>query len=139
MLVDQWIIMYKRLNSYLLLRGMFLKILTTFTFIIVYMKMFGRKMIEDGKKEFSTHEIFRTFNKDYKCIFVGDASMSPYEILVPGAGNEHYNHEAGKTWLERAIKNWPSNVWINPLPEQYWDLSHSNGIIKEIFSIKWYH
>ena len=62
--------------------------------------------------------------------------MSPYEILVPGAGNEHYNHEAGKTWLERAIKNWPSNVWINPLPEQYWDLSHSNGIIKEIFSNK---
>lgn len=88
------------------------------------------------EERISTHEIFRTFNKDYKCIFVGDASMSPYEILVPGAGNEHYNHEAGKTWLERAIKNWPSNVWINPLPEQYWDLSHSNGIIKEIFSNK---
>ena len=88
------------------------------------------------EERISTYEIFRTFSKDYKCIFVGDASMSPYEILVPGAGNEHFNQEAGKTWLERAIKNWPSNVWINPLPEQYWDLSHSNGIIKEIFSNK---
>ena len=88
------------------------------------------------EERISTHDIFRTFNKDYKCIFVGDASMSPYEILVPGAGNEHYNHESGKIWLERAIKNWPSNVWINPLPENYWDMSHSNGIIKEIFSNK---
>ena len=88
------------------------------------------------EERISTYEIFRTFSKDYKCIFVGDASMSPYEILVPGAGNEHHNREAGKTWLERAIKHWPSNVWINPLPDQYWDLSHSNGIIKEIFSNK---
>ena len=88
------------------------------------------------EERISTHDIFRTFNKDYKCIFVGDASMSPYEILVPGAGNEHYNHESGKIWLERAIKNWPSNVWINPLPKNYWDMSHSNGIIKEIFSNK---
>ena len=88
------------------------------------------------EERISTYEIFRTFSKDYKCIFVGDASMSPYEILVPGAGNEHHNREAGKTWLERAIKQWPSNVWINPLPDQYWDLSHSNGIIKEIFSNK---
>ena len=88
------------------------------------------------EERISTYDILRTFNKDYKCIFVGDASMSPYEILVPGAGNEHYNHESGKIWLERAIKNWPSNVWINPLPENYWDMSHSNGIIKEIFSNK---
>ena len=88
------------------------------------------------EERISTYEIFRTFSKDYKCIFVGDASMSPYEILVPGAGNEHHNREAGKTWLERAIKHWPSNVWINPLPDQYWDLSHSNGIIKDIFSNK---
>ena len=104
---------------------MFSKILITFTFIIVYMKMFGRKNDRRWEERISTHDIFRTFNKDYKCIFVGDASMSPYEILVPGAGNEHYNHESGKIWLERAIKNWPSNVWINPLPENYWDMSHS--------------
>ena len=45
--------------------------------------------------------------------FVGDASMSPYEILMPGGGNEHFNDEPGKVWLQRAIDQWPSNLWIN--------------------------
>ena len=53
-------------------------------------------------EKFSTYEILRTYGKDYKCIFVGDASMSPYEILASGGGNEHFNEEPGKIWLERA-------------------------------------
>jgi uncharacterized protein with von Willebrand factor type A (vWA) domain len=88
------------------------------------------------KEQFSTREIFRTYGKEYKCIFVGDASMSPYEILVEGGANEHFNQETGQVWLERAIAQWPSNVWINPTQEQYWNYSQSTNIIKEIFSNK---
>ena len=86
------------------------------------------------KEQFSTSEIFRTYGKEYKCIFVGDASMSPYELIVPGGANEHFNHESGQVWLERAITQWPSNVWINPTLEKYWNHSQSTSIIKEIFS-----
>ena len=86
------------------------------------------------KEQFSTTEIFRTYGKEYKCIFVGDASMSPYEILVEGGGNEHFNQETGQVWLERAIAQWPSNVWINPTKKEHWNYSQSTHIIKEIFS-----
>ena len=86
------------------------------------------------KEQFSTTEIFRTYGKEYKCIFVGDASMSPYEILVEGGGNEHFNQETGQVWLERAIAQWPSNVWINPTKQEHWNYSQSTHIIKEIFS-----
>ncbi len=81
----------------------------------------------------STLEILRTYGKEYKCIFVGDASMSPYEIISPGGGNEHFNDEPGSVWLERAINQWPSNIWINPLPKKNWGYSHSTSLIKEIF------
>ncbi|WP_243614556.1 vWA domain-containing protein [Shimia aestuarii] len=80
-----------------------------------------------------THEIMRTYGADYKCIFVGDASMSPYEIAYPGGANEHWNAEAGQVWLERARETWTSNLWINPVPEKYWDHTHSISMIREIF------
>ena len=80
-----------------------------------------------------THDILRTYGPDYKCIFVGDASMSPYEIAYPGGANEHRNAEAGQTWLERARAQWPSNIWINPVPEKYWGYTHSIEMIREIF------
>ena len=53
-----------------------------------------------------------------------------------GGGNEHFNDEPGKVWLERAIDKWPSNLWINPIPMDQWDYSHSISLIKEIFSEK---
>ncbi|MCB4454478.1 vWA domain-containing protein [Leisingera sp. McT4-56] len=80
-----------------------------------------------------THEVLRTYGPDYKCIFVGDASMSPYEIAYPGGANEHWNEEAGQVWLQRAREAWASNLWINPVPEKYWDYTHSIGMIREIF------
>ena len=80
-----------------------------------------------------THDILRTYGPDYKCIFVGDASMSPYEIAYPGGANEHWNAEAGQTWLERARTQWPSNIWINPVPEKYWGYTHSIERTREIF------
>ena len=63
----------------------------------------------------STYDVIRTYGKEFKCIFVGDATMSPYEIVIPGGGNEHFNDEPGRVWLERAITQWPSYIWINPV------------------------
>ncbi len=85
------------------------------------------------EERFSTNEIIRKYGKEYKCIFVGDASMSPYEIMMPGGGNEHFNDEPGKVWLERAINQWPSNIWINPNSPNNWEYSQSTMMIKEIF------
>ena len=80
-----------------------------------------------------THEVLRTYGPDYKCIFVGDASMSPYEIAYRGGANEHWNDEAGQVWLSRARDQWASNLWINPVPEKYWDYTQSITMIREIF------
>ena len=81
----------------------------------------------------STHEVLRTYGSDYKCIFVGDASMSPYEIAYVGGANEHYNQETGQVWLQRARDQWPAHMWINPLAEDHWQYTHSVGMIREIF------
>jgi hypothetical protein len=80
-----------------------------------------------------TWEVLRTYGRDWKCIFVGDASMSPYEIAYPGGANEHWNEEAGEVWLTRARDQWPDNLWINPVPEKYWDYTPSISMIREIF------
>ncbi len=80
-----------------------------------------------------TSDILRTYGSDYKCIFVGDASMSPYEIAYPGGANEHWNPETGQTWLQRARDQWPSHLWINPLPERFWPHTQSVGMIQQIF------
>lgn len=80
-----------------------------------------------------TWDILRTYGPDYKCIFVGDASMSPYEIAFKGGANEHWNEEAGHTWLERARDQWPNHLWINPLDERYWPYTQSIQMIQEVF------
>ena len=80
-----------------------------------------------------TWEVLRTYGADYRCIFVGDATMSPYEILHPGGANEHWNAETGQTWLERARLQWPHNVWINPVPERFWDQGQSIRLVRQIF------
>jgi uncharacterized protein with von Willebrand factor type A (vWA) domain len=63
---------------------------------------------------------------------VGDASMSPYEITHPGGANEHWNPESGEVWLRRAAQQWPSHVWINPLPERHWGYTQSIRMIRDI-------
>ena len=80
-----------------------------------------------------TDEVLRTYGPDYKCIFVGDASMSPYEIAYPGGANEHWNAEAGQVWLQRARAQWPNHLWINPVPEKYWGYTQSIQMISQIF------
>ena len=85
-----------------------------------------------------TQDVLRTYGSDYKCIFVGDASMSPYEIVYPGGANEHYNEEAGREWLLRARDQWPNAVWINPVPDSYWPYTQSIAIIRDIFDDRMY-
>jgi uncharacterized protein with von Willebrand factor type A (vWA) domain len=84
-------------------------------------------------EQIPTWDVLRTYGSDYKCIFVGDASMSPYEIAYRGGANEHWNDETGQTWLERAREQWPDNMWINPLPEQHWRYTQSVQMINQIF------
>jgi uncharacterized protein len=80
-----------------------------------------------------TWDVLRSYGSDYRCIFVGDAAMSPYEILHPGGANEHWNTETGKVWLERACAQWPNHLWINPLPEAHWGNTQSTRLIRDIF------
>ncbi len=79
-----------------------------------------------------TLDVLNTFGPGYKCIFVGDASMSPYEIAIPGGANEHWNPEPGETWLRRATAQWSDVLWINPIPEAHWDYTHSISMIRQI-------
>ena len=80
-----------------------------------------------------TWDVLNTYGPDYKCIFVGDAAMSPYEIAYRGGANEHWNDEPGQVWLARARDQWPAHLWINPTPERYWRYTQSTQMIQEIF------
>ena len=80
-----------------------------------------------------TWDVLRSYGPDYRCIFVGDAAMSPYEILHAGGANEHWNPEPGQVWLDRACQQWPHHLWINPVPEAHWHYTHSTRLIAEIF------
>ena len=80
-----------------------------------------------------TWDLLRSYGSDYRCLFVGDASMSPYELLHPGGANEHWNAETGQVWLERARAQWPHSVWINPVPEKFWDQTQTIRLIRRIF------
>ncbi|MEM8882635.1 MAG: VWA domain-containing protein [Planctomycetota bacterium] len=85
------------------------------------------------KETLSTAEILRTYGPDYRVIFVGDASMSPYEIIQPGGSVEHWNEEAGALWLQRATRVWERAIWINPVPEEFWHYTHSIGMVQQLF------
>ena len=80
----------------------------------------------------STWEVIHTYGPDYKLVFVGDAYMSPYEIARPGGSVEHWNEEAGATWLERLTATWSRAVWLNPMPEQHWGYAPSIHLIRQI-------
>ena len=89
-------------------------------------------------EQLNTHDILNTYGSDYKCIFVGDASMSPYEIAYAGGANEHWNAEAGQVWLDRARRKWPATVWLNPVPERQWPYTQSIHMIRDIFENEMY-
>ena len=85
-----------------------------------------------------TYDVLQKYGADYKVIFVGDASMSPYEIATPGGSVEHWNPEAGITWLNRVTQQWPNSIWINPIQQKHWGYTHSIGMIREIFGDRMY-
>jgi uncharacterized protein with von Willebrand factor type A (vWA) domain len=71
-------------------------------------------------------------------IFVGDASMSPYEIAAPGGSVEHFNEEAGHLWMERVTHTYPACVWLNPVPEQDWSYTQSIRMIRQLVGGRMY-
>lgn len=83
-------------------------------------------------EKFPTWDIIRKYNKDYKLIFVGDATMSPYEILQPGGSVEYNNEEAGAEWLQRLTHAFPKFAWINPEPQGVWQYRQSISVIQQL-------
>ena len=77
-------------------------------------------------------EILRTYDAGHKVVLVGDASMSPYEIEKEGGSVERWNDESGETWLQRLLDAYPKAVWLNPVPEKYWDGTTSIGMIRRL-------
>ncbi len=85
-----------------------------------------------------TMEVLNTYPSDYKVIFVGDAAMSPYEILVPGGSVEHMNEEPGRVWLSRVTDRFAHVVWINPNPQQAWEWTESTRLIQQLMGGRMY-
>lgn len=86
----------------------------------------------------SLYDLLHKYSPDYKIIFVGDASMAPYEITHPGGSIEHWNEEAGSVWMQRLTDHFEKVIWINPLPEHYWGEGGSLGITKQLLDKKMY-
>ena len=97
---------------------------------------------KDNRRRFAertpTWDVLHKYGHDYKLVFVGDASMSPYEISHAGGSVEHYNEEAGAVWMQRLANTYPAAVWLNPMQERYWDYSHSTQLIRELMQGRMY-
>jgi uncharacterized protein len=85
-----------------------------------------------------TLDIIRTYPSDYRVVFVGDASMSPYEIVMPGGSVEHWNEEPGQAWVERLLNHFHKAVWLNPVPQKHWDYTQSVGLLRGLFGGRMY-
>jgi uncharacterized protein with von Willebrand factor type A (vWA) domain len=80
----------------------------------------------------TTLELLRTFNADYRVVIVGDATMSPHEIVQPGGSVEHWNDESGAAWMQRLTAHFPRLVWLNPEPEERWEWTPSVGMVRTL-------
>ena len=85
-------------------------------------------------EKLSTWDVLHKYGSDYKVIFVGDATMSPYEITYPGGSVEHWNEEPGAMWLQRVADIYENMVWLNPVPEKHWSYTPSIEVIQQITS-----
>jgi len=83
-------------------------------------------------EQISTYDLLNKYSSDYKVIFVGDASMAPYEINSPGGSVEYHNEEPGNVWMDRMAKTFDKLVWLNPVQEQYWDYTPSILMLREL-------
>jgi uncharacterized protein with von Willebrand factor type A (vWA) domain len=89
-------------------------------------------------EKLSTFDVINTYGPDYKLVFVGDASMSPYEITQPGGSVEHFNEEAGIVWMRRLLDKYAHAIWLNPSDERYWSYTQSIGIFQKIMEGRMY-
>ncbi len=87
-----------------------------------------------NNQRFPTQQLMNTYAADHKVVFVGDATMSPYEIMAVGGSIEHWNEESGATWMARLLAVYPHAVWLNPQPEDYWSYIPTIGMVKELVS-----
>ena len=100
------------------------------------------KVWKENRRRFDdttpTWDVLHTYPHDYKVIFVGDASMSPYEIMAPGGSVEHFNEETGATWIERVGRTYPACVWLNPVAEKDWDYTQSIRMMRQLLGGRMY-
>ncbi len=100
------------------------------------------KVWKDNRRRHSdflpTWQVMHTYAADYKIIFVGDGSMSPYEIVYPGGSVEHWNEEAGQVWMQRITDLYQKAVWLNPVPERHWAYTPSIQLLKQLMSDRMY-
>ncbi len=89
-------------------------------------------------EKLATWDVLHKFPADYKVIFVGDATMSPYEITYPGGSVEHWNEEPGAVWLDRVTQIYDSLIWLNPTPERYWEHTQSIGVVRQLVNDRMY-
>jgi uncharacterized protein with von Willebrand factor type A (vWA) domain len=100
------------------------------------------KVWKENRRRFDdttpTVQVLRTYPRDYKVIFVGDAAMSPYEISAPGGSVEHFNEEPGMAWMERVTGTYRAAVWLNPVPERDWDYTQSIPMMRQLMGGRMY-
>jgi uncharacterized protein with von Willebrand factor type A (vWA) domain len=100
------------------------------------------KLWKENRRRFddttTTWDVLHTYPHDYKVIFVGDAAMSPYEIMAPGGSVEHFNEETGATWMERVARTYSACVWLNPVAEKEWDYTQSIRIMRQLMGGRMY-
>ena len=106
--------------------------LTTYYFHNCLYEGVWRDNVRRWDDQVPTWDVLRSHGPEVRCLFVGDAAMSPYEITHPGGANEHWNAEAGAVWLARACAQWPHHLWINPVAQAQWNYSHSTRLIADI-------
>jgi uncharacterized protein len=100
------------------------------------------KVWKENRRRFDdttpTWDVLHTYPHDYKVIFVGDAAMSPYEVMAPGGSVEHFNEETGAAWMERVARTYPACVWLNPVAEKEWDYTQSIRIMRQLMGGRMY-
>ena len=89
-------------------------------------------------EKISTLDVLHTYGPDYRVIFIGDASMSPYEIVDRFGSVEHMNDEPGQVWLQRIKETWEKVIWLNPSQQRYWNYTHSISMIQQIMEDQMY-
>lgn len=85
-----------------------------------------------------TFDVLNTYDQNWKLIFIGDAAMSPYEIIQPGGAVSSWNAEPGRVWMQRLVTHFPKSIWINPTPQEHWRFSQSTKLIGDIMEDRMY-